>query len=539
MNTRLSASAQTSKEEKISEAAKGSLEDVISISIELKDLTCPVTLNLFFDPVLAMPCGHGIENRISSNLLKGSCPTCRQDIMMFGTALDKKNMIDKVLSQHPEWYTQVYFNLDHFAEIVAHNQLATLLGQRFIKLLQHAATLLNDKALDGNQKNKTAVEVLTSTYQGRELLRKNEKIQALLTSESRKLKVEGKTIDEWLKGEVEEKKSLAVASARGMFATPSTVDNVWQRVVYGNEDGVLQMLRANPRLVEQKATVIDYSGREIENATPFQAALCTGDEIMAEKIKAIYLVHNSRNGQSVLQAQFNEVFPNGYAAHLAAQTTSANNFERDYLNPLIDAIQNAHAADLQAALDGYDNGSALIQALIAFKYEFNALSCREKVFNPYHLQKAFAKYDAKFEDWYGNVNNPDRWSRLDVFWRQAIGWEERYLSTNYAQAFCTGLSRMVDGHEPLQRILIFHNYITECDVNFFPLDTDPRSRLGIDFTIYSYYGTGGTAGEAHDEESWAPFMYRVYKTYIEQKQQPWERYAARADASRTATCLMQ
>ncbi|HSW69928.1 MAG TPA: hypothetical protein VLI69_07265 [Gammaproteobacteria bacterium] len=282
--------------------------------------------------------------------------------------------------------------------------------------------------------------------------------------------------------EAEEKKSEASASAGGFFAKRlEPADNVWQRVVYGKEEGALQMLRGNHRLVEEKATVVDYSGREVDNATPFQAALRAGDDIMAYKIKIIYLEHNPRDGQAVLNAQFNEVFPDGCIAHLETQTTSANNFERNYLNPLVDAITNASDADLQAALNKRDNGSALSRALTVFKNEFDALSRREKVFNPCHLQKVFAKYDKKFNAWY----HPD-WSRLDLFWRQVIGWEERYLPANYAQQFCVGLTK----YGSLPRKFKFSLRNSPINLNFFPLDADPSFQLGSDFAIYSINGAG-------------------------------------------------
>ena len=55
----------------------------LSIGIDLNDLTCAVTLQLFFDPVLAAPCGHGCERSVGELLLKGKCPNCRKDIVLF------------------------------------------------------------------------------------------------------------------------------------------------------------------------------------------------------------------------------------------------------------------------------------------------------------------------------------------------------------------------------------------------------------------------------------------------------------------------
>lgn len=552
----VSTSSQNHDNKNSSQTPEQASNHATSISIDHKELTCPITNELFFDPVLAMPCGHGFENRASGSLLKGSCPECRQDIVIFGAALDKRRDMDKVLSLRPELYAQVYFNLDHFAEIVEEkgvivkkNQLTTPIGVRFIKLLQHAANHLNDKAVEGVQKGKNAIEILASTQPGRELLRKDEKIRALISKESLQLKVNDKTIQEWLSLEEvleqkEQKSSQpAAVSTNGLFASnaasssvnpparqaaePAPADTVWQRVAYGNEDGALQMLRANPRLVEQKGTVISHSGRALENDTPYQIAIREGDEEMAEKIKTIYLEHDPQNVQAILDAQFNEVFPHGHAAHLEAQKAIAAEFERTYLNPLVDAITNASRADLQAALAKRDNGSTLCSSLRTFKEAVHTLAHQEKVFNPYLLDKVFAKRNEKFDAWYVNDQNPDRWLRLDLLWCQGVGREQRYLPANYMQAFCTGLGNINDG-QALQRTFTLHNDVTNRDINIFPLDADPDSKLGDDFGVYSYYGRGAW-GRAQAGRAAGPVA--LYKTYVEQKQQNWGAYATRTTPS--------
>ena len=465
-----------------------------------------------------MPCGHGFENRASTGLLNGSCPSCRQDITLVGVALDKRRALDKLLTLHPEFYSEVYFNLDHFAEIVSNNQLNTTMGEHFIKLLQHAANHLNDHAIDGLQKNKTAIEILASNYQGRELLRKNEKLRALLLPESLRLQVNGKTIDEWIKIKKEEFKAIPVPSAPpleedprqafGLFANrnapssnsavramqPQHADNIWQRVVYGNEDGALEMLRAEPWLIERKATVVDYSGRVVDDATPFQAALRAGDEIMAEKMKAIYLEANPDKGQAVLDEQYHEVFPKGYAVHLREQQENATEFLRDILNPLLWTMQRASEHDLIEVCEKRDNHSELLGALNKFRAVFTTVSCSEKVFNPYHLLKAFEKHNEKeFEiDSYYVARHL---FLRDLFWRMVIGWQERFLPANYAQSFCTGLDDMVDHHQPLQRIFNLRNRDTYRDIHFFPLDTDPDSRIGVDIAVYNYRGRGTSVTE--------------------------------------------
>lgn len=265
---------------------------------------------------------------------------------------------------------------------------------------------------------------------------------------------------------------------------------VLQQVVYGDEEIILELISSDPTIVEHKGTVKDYSDRVVDNATPFQAALRAGDEIMAQKIKEIYLAsaadgETKQKKQQQLDEQFNAVFPHGYAAHLEEQKLSADKFEHEYLNPLVAAFDDATIDELQAILEKRDNSSKLSQKLNEFKAAFHQLSLSENVYNPNHLLKVFEKYNAKFDAWYNKFKD-NNWLHLDLFWRQVIGWEERYMPANYAQAFCTGLGNMVNENKPLQRTLNLHNFDTNRDIHFFPLDGESNSQLGLDFAVYSY-----------------------------------------------------
>lgn len=457
-------------------------------SVELESLTCPITQELFFEPVLAMPCGHCFEKRASASLKKSACPICRQKIIMFGQALDKKTMLDKVLTEQPELYAQVYFNHDHFSEIIEKNKLKTITGQRFIKVLQHAVNHLTEKAITGKQKNKTAIDILLSSEEGPLLLAYDEKIKQLVASQKK-----------------------PTTSTSGFFASSNATckahaaelqsgDTIWQRVVYGNEIGVLQMLSDNPHLMKQKANVIDYSGRIVDHATPFQMALRAGDDVMADKIKALYIVLDPENGQEVLDTQFKEIFPRGIAQHLKEQKQSANNFEQDYLNPLVDAIIKAPHDDILAALGKYNNDSVLCTELNRFKTGFTEISLREKIYNPWHLVKAFEKYcDVDRARWLSGGYEPThRLKQLLLFWRQVIGWEERYMTTNYVQSVCTGFCNIVKHHKPLQREMNLDINETNQCIKFFPLDINYAFRLGSEFAVFILHNEAGVTTRSGD-----------------------------------------
>ncbi|OGT44536.1 MAG: hypothetical protein A3E82_06055 [Gammaproteobacteria bacterium RIFCSPHIGHO2_12_FULL_38_11] len=184
------------------------------IRYTLLDFTCPITHSLFFDPVSGCsqdgPCGHTFEKRECAGKLQ-KCPYCQMNITLFSAALLTKNTLDQILLSHPALWEEVYFNLDHFSEIfMQKNSLKTPVFLRFITLLKNASNHLNDKALDGKQKGKSAIKILVSTTVGRDILRKSLQVNiidakevcyfgaAVISEDSLKMQVNGKSIRTWL-----------------------------------------------------------------------------------------------------------------------------------------------------------------------------------------------------------------------------------------------------------------------------------------------------------------------------------------------------
>jgi hypothetical protein len=295
--------------------------------------------------------------------------------------------------------------------------------------------------------------------------------------------------------------------------------------IRGDEATVLRKLRKNPALLLErghfeKGITTDYAGRKYSGLTAFQIALCTGDEIMAMKMMDIFIAAYPETGKAELDKQFDAIFPfetaNGYEAHLAAQRASADQFMQDVIEPLIKVFNgidprtgemNEHIIeDLNAALEKRDNGSALCQALNQFRKIFTELSQGENVFNPWHLLKAFEKYSAMFNGWYGDGTDPNRWLRLDLFWRQVIGFMQRFLPANFAQVFCTGFYNLNNNRGSLTRSLKLFNFVSNRHIDLFPLDADLTCRLGFDFAVYS---TAGCEGRLSAPGSIAPIYARL------------------------------
>lgn len=197
-------------------------------------------------------------------------------------------------------------------------------------------------------------------------------------------------------------------------------------ILRGEEDEALEMICANPNLLLSYGNANDYSGRVYREVTPFQAALLSHDVRIGYKILPLFKQINKEgfDAQEEKAKQFNTLFPEGLPD------------QKPYdFSIIIQVISESSAHDLQAALEKKQNNTPLCLALNAFRKEFTSLAQEEIFFNPQHLIKAFEVYRAQF----------DTWSQVqcDLFWRQVIGYIQRFVPTCYAQAFCQGLLSVV------------------------------------------------------------------------------------------------
>ena len=167
------------------------------------------------------------------------------------------------------------------------------------------------------------------------------------------------------------------------------------------------MLNQTPELLlRDDGVVVDFSRKPIQGLTPFQAALCAGDELMCQKMMDIA---KQRNMEADLRTQFTVIFPDGDVEAFAKRQEEENTFNFD---AIAGAIDNASDAERQEELahPGQNNPfSALNQALNQFRQQFAELSHNEKVFNPSYLLAAFERYDERFNiDFHSPVNSHNR-----------------------------------------------------------------------------------------------------------------------------------
>lgn len=248
--------------------------------------------------------------------------------------------------------------------------------------------------------------------------------------------------------------SACIARPSLLLAT----DNVVHATLCGDEDLARRMIEANPNYILQHGDATDFSGRIYNSLTPFQAALVTGDNKMAEMIKPYF--DRLPNGQAEMQKQVTEIFPQGIESHFVAQRLVSETEFNPMLKEVFAAIQNAAPEDLQSALNNECNNSRLYLVLNKFRAAFTDLSQREKIFNPNHLLKAFEVYASKF-DW----DTPD-WHKLDLFWCQVIGFVQRFLPATYAQAFANDLYNIAENNHACPRSF---NFELTSGFSFYPV----------------------------------------------------------------------
>jgi len=234
-----------------------------------------------------------------------------------------------------------------------------------------------------------------------------------------------------------------------------TINRLLLHIVRGEKAQALELLNKKPELLLMRGTVVDYSGRTIENVTPLQCAYGAGDVDMVKML--IQKFERISDGSSQALAQLNEYLfenkhtekPYNYFARLA-DVISNDKFEN-----------GKESAKLNATLKQFraDNQPALITGGMHFNLNtlFNAVCV--------------------LMDYYGRWNDEQR----AEYWIKIFGFVERQLPACDAQAFCTGLSNIVYDGKPLERSLSFIGVD-----KYYPLANKAESGFGYDFGMISY-----------------------------------------------------
>lgn len=445
---------------------------------------------------------------------------------------------------------------------------------------------------------KSPIEILAETLAGRDLLRKKLKIEsasgkyffdnAEISAESLQLQVNGKSIREWVsmttamekfeKDALERMSTIseeeriitikkerlsnqfrlflsrgaqvsAAASASRMHS--EAIKPILQHVVYGEESRVkeaLEAVKSNATLsalLSDTGIVKDYSDRTISGMTLLQAAAAAGDIEMCQMLKPYFDL--IPNGQQEFANQLDELFQEGIEVHEIEQQRNTFNFDS-----ILAAILVASSTDLDAALNKTgaqstetdsarakpDSALSLTEALNRFREQFAQHSRSEKIFNPQQLLRAFEVYCALWDQCQRDFSDLD-YNKCDLFWRQIIGYTQRFMPACYAQAFSQGLYYLVKVDlDPDQsdtwRAEAFRRdlQLRGGDFSYFPLPPDSCSGLGFDFAI----SRKGLPIETCRHSIMAFAVRRlISKTYVEQKQQAFRTLCREFECDRRAT----
>jgi hypothetical protein len=348
-----------------------------------------------------------------------------------------------------------------------------------------------------------------------------------------------------------------------------------QHVVYGNQTKAEKIIMSNPTLLLLRGTVEDYSfGMDEDNhrknrGTAYELALRTEDEIMAEMIHG-YLITFPEGRAEIAAQRWQAEDETRTTKDLAALQKIINTIEvasqedchnasevdktiqkilyeigpetladvgkRDELKKIILGIAKADSeSTFETAfgkLKNYLYENAIIEsptfnfAVLKAIYQFrNYLEPRGvisigKQFNVGLLEEAFKLYDRKYE-LFGN-----RWDSAKnmLFWQKVIGYIQRFLPASYAQAFAQGIYYIVENGEKLKRSLEFRH---DKNIFFFPLDSDPHSRLGFDW---------GGRGMSQARMGGGPLAPRFYSNLCQAKTTSLQRIMQQRDNHSKSRC---
>ncbi|WP_133130779.1 hypothetical protein [Legionella yabuuchiae] len=342
---------------------------------------------------------------------------------------------------------------------------------------------MNTVIPEGKYQGKTVAETLVSTKKGRQLLLENKTLQTLLSET---------TMANGLSAALQKAETdrTTVSTREGFFKKLNPLaTQLVQTIVYGDlpkSEALLQKAQGNPALLEtlltEKVTVIDYSRRKVKQKTAFQAALCAMDDELCAM-----LAHHMPKEE--MTRQYQEIFPAGHETYSQEQTP----FD---FSQIVETISRSSNADVEKALSlELPNDTPLWRNLEKFRADFTQHSSQEAVFNPQHLLKAFELYDSQFDTW--------NWIQRDLFWRQVVGFIQRFLTANIAMDFAQGLYNRVENQEKSARSFKFKHG----DGSIFPPVFDSFSGLGYEWAVAGPVPGAEVGGAAARRVLWGGYRF--------------------------------
>ena len=235
-------------------------------------------------------------------------------------------------------------------------------------------------------------------------------------------------------------------------------------------DALLGMLDENPGLLLLAGNVKTPGGNEIRRVTIYEFLLGAGDEELAWIVQSYFAKID--NGEQERIRQFER-----YRPHIDGMLTQ----KTDDLSPMIELIKKATPEQVTALLKKDMTGEDdLCKALIQFRKVWapRVISKPCMHYNYNSLKHAFELLDREWNNLYKASNN--NFDKINLVWRQLIGFEMRRLPGIDRCVMAQGLYFVIERKEPVTRTYTFR--IGGTDVSFpETVADDSIDGLGGDF----------------------------------------------------------
>jgi hypothetical protein len=198
-------------------------------------------------------------------------------------------------------------------------------------------------------------------------------------------------------------------------------------------DTVIEMIKANPRLLLQASNVVTPGGVSVMRTTLYEFFLGEGDPDSAKQIEFGFAAIPNGDNERIRQYE-------RYRPHIEALAKQVKLKQPAFdLKPLIDLIKESRPEDIQAALkEDMNHQSTLRNELIAFR---NAVKPTGRTVGMHykHYTTLIQALDLLYDKWEALSNNYTNYDKCDLIWRQIIGYLQRGLPSvdrfGFARAF--------------------------------------------------------------------------------------------------------
>jgi len=131
-------------------------DDLISL------ISCPITTQIFFDPVSINNCSHTFEHEAISTWCDSHhnplCPVCRAPILGLLPAIVVNGVVELTLANHPTLQNQRYFKLEYLKSALHNNEIAKL--DKLLNMLK-TSEYLNRASEESDYEDINALMVLS------------------------------------------------------------------------------------------------------------------------------------------------------------------------------------------------------------------------------------------------------------------------------------------------------------------------------------------------------------------------------------------